>query len=303
MTYGVIGTGAIGGYYGAKLAQAEKEVHFLFHSDYDDVKEHGLQVDSCDGNFHLTHVNAYRNTTDMPKCDVVLVALKTVNNYLLKELLPPLLKEDTLVVLLQNGIGVEEDVQKMFPTTQLAAGIAIICCAKTEPGKVNHQRYGDINIGNYSCKQQEKVNAMIGDFREAGVNANEMEYHEARWKKALFNMTFNGMTVALNTHTNALLKNPSTKQLIKDQMMEVIEAAHACGVKDIDEAYADNIIYNTLHMAPYSTSMKLDYDFKRPMEIYYLYTKPIEIARKAGYSMKKLEMLEAILKFLEETRK
>lgn len=302
MTYGVIGTGAIGGYYGAKLAQAEKEVHFLFHSDYDYVKEHGLQVDSCDGSFHLTHVNAYRNTTDMSKCDVVLVALKTVNNYLLKELLPPLLKEDTLVVLLQNGIGVEEDVQKMFPTTQLAAGIAIICCAKTEPGKVNHQRYGDINIGNYSCKQQEKVNAMIDDFREAGVNANEMEYHEARWKKALFNMTFNGMTVALNTHTNALLKNPSTKQLIKDQMMEVIEAAHACGV-DIDEAYADNIIYNTLHMAPYSTSMKLDYDFKRPMEIYYLYTKPIEIARKAGYSMKKLEMLEAILKFLEETRK
>lgn len=302
MTYGVIGTGAIGGYYGAKLAHAGKEVHFLFHNDYDYVKEHGLQVDSCDGNFHLMNVNAYRDTTDMPTCDVVLVALKTVNNHLLKELLPPLLKEDTLVVLVQNGIGVEEDVQKMFPTTQLAAGIAIICSAKTEPGKVNHQRYGDINIGNYSCKQQEKVDAVIDDFCEAGVNANEMEYHETRWKKALWNMTFNGMTVVLNTQTDLLMKNPSTLQLIKEQMMEVIEAAHACGVKNIDEAYADNIIYNTLHMEPYSPSMKLDYDFKRPMEIYYLYTKPIEIARKAGYSMKMLEMLEAELKFMEETR-
>ena len=112
-------------------------------------------------------------------------------------------------------------------------------------------------------------------------------------------MTFNGMTVALNTHTNALLKNPSTLQLIKDQMMEVIEAAHACGV-DIDEAYADNIIYNTLHMAPYSTSMKLDYDFHRPMEINYLYTRPIEEARAAGASMPMMEMLEAQLLFLDK---
>ena len=60
MRYGVIGTGAIGGYYGAKLAQAGKEVHFLFHSDYDHVARHGLQVESCDGSFHLDHVNAYK---------------------------------------------------------------------------------------------------------------------------------------------------------------------------------------------------------------------------------------------------
>ena len=59
MRYGVIGTGAIGGYYGAKLARAGQEVHFLLRSDYEYVKQHGLQVDSCDGSFHLTDVNAY----------------------------------------------------------------------------------------------------------------------------------------------------------------------------------------------------------------------------------------------------
>ena len=302
MRYGVIGMGAIGGFYGAKLAHAGKEVHFLSHSDYQYVKERGLQVDSCDGSFHLPQINAYGAASDMPKCDVVLIGLKTVNNHLLPELLPPLLKEDTLVVLIQNGIGVEEDVQKIFPEVQLAAGLAFICSAKTEPGRVNHQCYGYINIGNYSCKQQEKIDEVVDDFRKAGVDANEVEYLEARWKKAVWNMPFNGMTVALNTQTDILLQRPSTLQLIKDQMMEVIEAAQACGVKNIDESFAEKMIYNTVHMTPYSPSMKLDFDFKRPMEINYLYTRPIEKAREAGYQMRKLEMLEQELRFLESKR-
>ena len=294
--------GAIGGFYGAKLAHAGKEVHFLSHSDYQYVKERGLQVDSCDGSFHLPQINAYGAASDMPKCDVVLIGLKTVNNHLLPELLPPLLKEDTLVVLIQNGIGVEEDVQKIFPEVQLAAGLAFICSAKTEPGRVNHQCYGYINIGNYSCKQQEKIDEVVDDFRKAGVDANEVEYLEARWKKAVWNMPFNGMTVALNTQTDILLQHPSTLQLIKDQMMEVIEAAQACGVKNIEESFAEKMIYNTVHMTPYSPSMKLDFDFKRPMEINYIYTRPIEKAREAGYQMRKLEMLEQELRFLESKR-
>ena len=302
MKYGVIGTGAIGGFYGGKLAQIGKEVHFLFHRDYDHVKQHGLQVDSCDGSFHLDPVNAYRSTQDMPQCDVVLVGLKSVNNHLLQNLLPPLLKEDTLVVLIQNGIGIEEDVQKMFPKVELAAGLAFICCAKSEPGRVNHQCYGYINIGNYSCKNPSVIDAVVSDFRKAGVDANEVEYFEARWKKAVWNMPFNGMTVALNTQTDLLLQNPHTMQLVKDQMMEVIQAAQACGVKNIDDTFADKMIDNTLHMTPYSPSMKLDYEFHRPMEIDYLYTRPIQEARKAGYRMAKLEMLEAELRFLEDIR-
>ena len=80
MKYAVIGTGAIGAYYGAKLAYAGNDVHFLLHSDYDFVKENGLQIDSCDGSFHLSDPNIYHSTADMPACDVVIVALKTTNN-------------------------------------------------------------------------------------------------------------------------------------------------------------------------------------------------------------------------------
>ena len=300
MRYGIIGSGAIGGYYGGKLAKAGQEVHFLFHSDYEYVKDCGLQIDSCDGSFHLSSVNAYNTTADMPACDVVLVCLKTVNNMLLTTLLPPLLHDRTLVVLIQNGIGVEQDVQQQFPHLQLCAGLAFICSGKTQPGRVNHQCYGSINLANYSCRDEKQFAAVVSEFREAGIETGVVEYNEARWKKAVWNMPFNGMTVALNTQTDLLLKNPSTRQLIYDQMLEVVGAARHLGVSGLDASFADLMIRTTDAMTPYSPSMKLDFDFHRPMEIHYLYTRPIEIARKAGFRMPKLEMLEAELKFLSK---
>lgn len=298
MKYGIIGSGAIGGYYGSKLARAGQEVHFLFRSDYEYVKSHGLQVDSCDGSFHLD-VNAYDDTADMPACDVVLVCLKTVNNGKLQQLLPPLLTPGTLVVLIQNGIGVEEDVQRLFPDVQLAAGLAFICSAKTEPGHINHQCYGSINLADYSCRDERRLQAVVDELRQAGVDAGRVEYYEARWKKAVWNMPFNGMTVALKCQTDELLKHPATRRLIRDMMMEVITAAQHLGVKNITEEFADKMIQMTDNMTPYSPSMRLDYDYHRRMEIEYLYSRPIATARQAGIGMPKLEMLEAELKFLE----
>ena len=299
MKYGVIGTGGIGGYYGSRLAHGGQDVHFLLHGDYEFVKEHGLQVDSCAGSFHLDRPAIYGDVHDMPKCDVVLVCLKTVNNHLLESLLPPVVRDDTLLVLIQNGIGVEQDVQEKFPGLQLAAGLAFICSAKAGPGRIDHQCYGHINFGDYSCRDPETLQRVAEDFNAAGVKAGIVEYDEARWKKAVWNMPFNGMTVALGTQTDRLLRNQSTRNLIRAQMLEVIGAARHLGVDRIDESFADDMIKTTDAMTPYSPSMKLDFDNHRPMEIDYLYTRPLRIAREAGYVMPRLEMLEAELRFLE----
>ena len=294
--------GAIGGYYGGRLAQAGREVHFLSHSDYQYVLQNGLRVDSCDGDFHLPHINAYGASKDMPKTDVIIVGLKSVRNHdVLPELLRPVIHDNSIVILIQNGIGLEEDLLKIFPGLQIVAGLAFICSAKVGPGHVSHQCYGSINLGNYSCNQ-EQFEVLLHDILDAGIQAAEVPYMEARWKKAVWNMPFNGMTVALNTSTDRLLKNPATRQLIYDQMMEVIGAANALGVESLTADFADKMMQMTDEMVPYSPSMKLDYDFHRPMEIEYLYTRPIAEAKKAGFDMPKLAMLEAELKFIEELR-
>ncbi|MDY4890837.1 MAG: 2-dehydropantoate 2-reductase [Prevotella sp.] len=291
MKYAIIGTGAIGGYYGGKLANAGFDVHFLLHSDYDYVRQHGIQVNSCNGDFHLDAPNIYNNVEEMPKVDVVIVALKSTNNHLLRQLLAPLLNPGTLVLMIQNGIGIEPDVEKLFPDAWLAAGLAFICSNKTKPGIVDHLFYGNINIGNYSAPKP-VIDTLISDFDKAGVKAFDVDYLEARWKKAVWNMPFNGMSVVLNAQTDQLLADASTRTLIKAQMMEVVMAANALGVENIDEAFADKMIANTDAMVPYSPSMKLDHDYHRPMEVYYLYTRPIQEAASAGVDMTLLKDLE-----------
>ena len=291
MKYAIIGTGAIGGYYGGKLANAGFDVHFLLHSDYDYVRQHGIQVNSCNGDFHLDAPNIYNNVEEMPKVDVVIVALKSTNNHLLRQLLAPLLNPGTLVLMIQNGIGIEPDVEKLFPDAWLAAGLAFICSNKTKPGIVDHLFYGNINIGNYSAPKP-VIDTLIADFDKAGVKAFDVDYLEARWKHAVWNLPFNGMSVVLNAQTDQLLADASTRALIKAQMMEVVMAANALGVENIDEAFADKMIANTDAMVPYSPSMKLDHDYHRPMEVYYLYTRPIQEAASAGVDMPLLKDLE-----------
>ena len=214
MTYSVVGMGAIGGFYGGRLAKAGRTVRFLSHSDYEYVLQHGLQVDSCDGSFTLPHIEAYGKATDMPESDVVIVGLKSVKNHdVLPELLRPLVTDRTVVILVQNGIGLEEDLQQLFPGLKIIAGLAFICSAKVGPGHINHQCYGSVNLGNYSCPD-DRFHEILQDLQDAGIQAGEVPYLEARWKKAVWNMPFNGMTVVLNTSTDQLLKNPATRQLI-----------------------------------------------------------------------------------------
>ena len=178
LSYSIIGMGAIGGYYGGRLAKAGREVHFLAHSDYQYVLQNGLRVESCDGDFCLPHINAYATQKDMPKTDVIIVGLKSVKNHdVLPELLRPIVHQNSIVILIQNGIGLEDDLQKEFPGLQIVAGLAFICSAKVGPGHVSHQCYGSINLGNYSC-QQEKFEVLLQDMTDAGIQAAEVPYLE-----------------------------------------------------------------------------------------------------------------------------
>jgi len=300
LKYTVIGTGAIGGYYGGMLAKSGKDVHFLFHSDYNYVKDNGLRVDSVNGDFSLKSVKAYNKTSDMPPCDVILVCLKSTNNKILRELLPPLLYPGTLVILIQNGLGLEEDLQNDFPGLHIAGAMAFICSNKTAPGHIAHLDQGALNIGSYSCPDIDLIEKVCSDFRESGVNCQSVELEPARWKKLVWNIPYNGMTVVLDTTTDRLMENADSRKLIYDLMVEVIEAANRVGDGKfiIPESFADNMMDTTDRMTPYSPSMKLDYDNHRPLEVEYIYSRPVKRALEAGYDMKKVSMLEAQLKFI-----
>jgi len=296
--YGVIGTGALGGYYGGALARAGREVNFLLRGDYEYVRKNGLRIDSVRGDFRLPKVNAYAAADAMPACDVILVCVKTTENRRLPDLLRPLLRPGSVTLLLQNGLGVEEDLAARLPEAEIAGGLAFICSQKTGPGHIRHLDYGKIDVGSYNVKNAAVFNQMLDDFRAAGVPADLSEdLLFARWRKLVWNVPFNGLAVVMNTTTDRLLAHDSARRLAREIMLEVIRGANQCGV-GLKESLAQKMIDATLEMIPYAPSMKLDYDNRRPMEIEYIYSRPIETAARAGFYMSKTAMLESQLRFI-----
>lgn len=298
ITYAVVGTGGIGGYYGGCLAKAGQPVHFLLHSDYEYVKEHGLQVDSVNGNFHLDNLAVYRDSHDMPQCDVVLVCLKTTQNHLLPDILRPILHEKSVVVLIQNGIGMEQELAQQFSNTSIVGATAFICTTKIAPGHIHHAEYGALTLAKYCGQCDDSIRQIADDFTAAGVGVSVFDdLWSVRWKKLVWNIPYNGLTVVLNASTDELTRDSNSRKLVIDLMEEVVQAGRMCGAK-ISDTFIPKMITMTENMTPYSPSMKLDYDAHRLLEIQTMFSNPIRIAAEHGFTMSKTQVVENQLRFL-----
>src|SRR5438067_6906414 len=137
MKIAVVGCGAVGSFYGAKLAQAGQQVHFLLRSDYDAVRRNGVLIHSPEGDFQVRPQPAAAPEQIGPS-DLVLIALKTTANDQFPKLLPPLVGPATAVLTLQNGLGNEEALARLFPAAQIMGGLCFVCLNRTEPGVVHH---------------------------------------------------------------------------------------------------------------------------------------------------------------------
>lgn len=303
-SYAIIGTGAIGGFYGGLLQKAGFEVHFLLNSDYEYVKKNGLIIESKDGNFTLEKVNAYQEVQAMPPCDVVLVALKTTQNHLLPELLPPLLKANTIIVLLQNGLGTEEFIATFIPNHPIIGGLCFVCSNKVGPGHIRHLDYGEITLAEYSPHGQpagitENLRVIARDFEQAQIATILSEdLILNRWKKLVWNVPYNGLSVILNADTNQLMANEHIRHLAEDLMREVVAGAAAFG-RMIPDAFIEKMLADTEKMKPYLTSMKLDCDRGNPLEVEAILGNPLRMAKLAGVNLPRMWMLYQQLKFID----
>jgi 2-dehydropantoate 2-reductase len=294
--FAIIGTGAVGGYYGALLQKAGQEVHFLLHRDYEFVKANGLFVESVHGDFRLPQVKAYEDPQRMPRCDGVIVALKTTARAALREILPQVVAEDGVVLTLQNGLGVEEEIAALCGPQRVVGGLCFLCANKIGPGRVRHLDYGLITLGEYRADGQpggitprlEKLGAVL---RSAGVPIELIDdLPQARWKKLVWNIPFNGLSVTENCLTDELMRRPQTRALCRRLMEETAVAAAACA-RPIAPIFIEKMLVDTAGMAPYAPSMKLDFERGHPMEIDAIYGRPLCAARAVGVAMPETEQL------------
>lgn len=303
--YLVIGTGALGWFYGVKLANAGQDVHFLLRSDYEYVKSHGLKILSRSGNITLDSIKCYNNHLAMPKGDILLIATKAFSNNELNNLIQPLLHDASIVVLLQNGIGGEEYLADFIEDTRIFGGLSLVAVSKDCPGLITHHDFGSIKIGQYNPDGLPRIispvlQEVIDDFSKAGVTASAVpDLMLARWEKLVWNIPFCGLAVVLNADTKMIISDKYSLNLTAEIIKDVAMAAAACG-KIIPETFQRRMIEMTIEMAPYLPSMKQDYDSGKPLEVEAIFGNPLRLAKKAGYDAPSISMLYQLLKFLEK---
>ena len=302
-SYTIIGTGAVGGFYGACLQRAGFEVHFLVHNDYEHVRQHGLVIESKEGDFTLPNVYAYRDVQEIPTTDVIVIALKATQNHLLAHLLPPLVKDDSVILVLQNGLGVEEEIAQIVGNKNIIGGLCFLCSNKIGPGHIRHIDYKAITLAKYAegyraCGTTEHMVHLSDDFQEANIPITLFEdLWIARWKKLVWNIPYNGLSVVLNATTQELMANINSRNLVEQLMKEVLLGAQTPN-RSIPKTFIQEMLDHTEKMEPYRTSMKIDYDEHRPMEVEAILGNPLRSAQDRGIELPQVSMLYQELKFL-----
>jgi 2-dehydropantoate 2-reductase len=299
-SYTVVGAGAVGLLYGIRLADAGNAVRWVVRSGAEEIRARGLSLRSVDGDVSLdpATVEVYDDPSIVPPSDTVIVALKTTANPHLAELVGPAVAEGATVAMFQNGLGVEEALRVAVPHAgEVLGAMCFVCAHRVTPGVVDHTDYGAVTVGTSGAG--DGVWGVVDDLCAAGIDATGVDdLAVARWRKLVWNVPFNGLSVVLDASTDELLGSPWTRQLVVDLMGEVIAGSAAAG-HPVEPGFRDEMLATTEAMTPYAPSMKLDHDSGRPMEVAAIYDAPLAAAAVAGATMPKVEALRDQLRYLD----
>lgn len=321
MKIGIVGCGALGSFYGAKLCREGQDVHFLLRSDYKTVRRQGVRILSNEGDFHIQPKCA-RDPEEIGVCDLVLIGLKTTANDQFAKLVSPLVGKETAILTLQNGLGNEAQLANLFGAEKILGGLCFVCLNRLEPGKIQVIDSGNILMGEFQRWPEPRTHDLASMFRHAGVPCKVSENLErAHWEKLVWNIPFNGLGVAgvagydavssgeffdesktgSTLSTDILLGDPRWEKLVRELMMEVIAVANALGFK-IPVEVAEKQMTRTRAMSAYKASTLIDFERRQPLELEALFLEPLRQAQKVGVQTPRLAALCDVLQQLDSAK-
>ncbi len=323
MKIAIVGCGALGSYYGARLCLAGHETHFLLRSDFDVVARRGIRVVSDQpGETFAARPVAARVPEEIGPVDLIVVGLKTTANSRLRDWIPPLVNAATAVLTLQNGLGNEELLSEIVRPQQVMGGLCFVSLNRIAPGVIRHINGARILMGEFQRPPSERTQRIAVALRGAGVPCDLAEdLGLAHWLKLVWNIAFNGLGVASVAGyeavvsgrvdpsqplqpcqtTDLLLADPAWRELVSEVMLEVIDAARRLGFP-IDSAYAQAEIDRTRLMGIYRASTLVDFERGSPLELESLFLEPLQQAKRAGAVLPRIEALCQVLQELDARR-
>lgn len=298
----LFGTGAVGSLYAGKLAEGGAAVSVVSRSDYSVVKNSGIKIKSIYGDFHFIPEAVLSSGADYNNSpDFIIVATKVLPEIDVCSMIKKAVKPETTIVLLQNGIDIEKDIAAEFPGNEIISALAFVCASRTEYGFIDHQDYGRIVFGTYPSGITEKGKILEKLFIKSGLPVEITDdVIAARWKKLLWNAPFNPLSVICDgANTQEMMENMEIRNLSVEIMKEIIHIASFDG-HPLHESLITKNIEDTEKMTPYKTSMLLDYENKRPMEVEAILGNALSIADKYSINTPHIKTLYALLSIINK---
>ncbi|MGF1482883.1 MAG: 2-dehydropantoate 2-reductase [Opitutales bacterium] len=297
---GIVGTGAIGGFYGAMLARAGQDVHFLCRGDYEAVRQHGLRVTRIDTeDFTLPQVQAYNAAQEIGRCDLVIVTLKATSNAALPVILQPLVGPETTLLTLQNGMGNVEFLSQLYPDNPVMGGLCFVCVNRTSPGVFENTipKSGYVVLGAHRHASLRDTEAVAALFCAAEVNARARpSLDEALWRKLCWNVPFNGLCIAGGGVTTDIIMASERLKYLARWLMEDLRDAAARHGHTIEDAFLQKQFDATAVMGAYRPSSLIDFLEKRPVEVEAIFGVPLRRGLEAGAALPHLRTLYPVLR-------
>ena len=308
----VIGAGAVGGYFGARLAEAGHDVRFLMRRDYEAVRAGGLHLTSPLGDLHLPAPTVARTAEELAEhgpVDWLLVALKATGLADLPALAAPLLAPQTRVITVLNGLTIEQEVAELLPGRELFGGMGFIGVHRGEPGQILHLEFGALNLGHHGDDAQQLADA-VALFAGSKVEIRpEPCLLKARWEKLGWNIPFNGLcVVAGGVATDVVIADPA----MRATAARTIEEVGAAGNADLEAAgesaridvagLRDRYISQTAGMGPYKPSTTIDFIEGRQMEVEAIFEVPARRASELGVAVPTMDLIASVVRVLDGRR-
>jgi 2-dehydropantoate 2-reductase len=303
---GIVGAGAVGGYYGARLAAAGHDVWFVMRRDLGAVRQNGLRVYSKDGDFTLPQVNAVATSAEIGECDWVICSLKATALNAMEPLVRPLVGAETRVLALMNGLGIEQQFAECFGGERVFGGMAFVCINRGEPGVIHHLDYGRVTVGHFDDDAAEtaRLEALLTSGSIETAAAPNLLF--ARWEKLCWNVPFSGLSVAAGgVGTATILADEGLSAIARETIHDVVRAANEDlaerGFKEgLDAAEMEARMFaQTATMGDYQPSMVIDYLQGNPLECEAILGAPVRRAAELGVGVPAMEHVYQMVRFAD----
>ncbi len=299
MRIAAMAAGAVGGYFGARMAAAGHDVHFIARGAHREaIARNGLTIESTHGNLHLPKVSVTDDPGTVGPVDIVLFAVKLWDTEQAAEQARPLMGPQTRLITLQNGVDSVERIAPILGAERTVGGIAYIATVIGKPGVIGHTSpFAQMRCGRIDGRPDAQLDAFEQAAKAAGIDiAVSSTIDRDRWEKFVFLVALSGMTAAARSSIGPIVDDPDTRAFLLRLMQETLAVGRARGV-DLSDDYLKGRM-DFVMKAPRDMKASMAHDLERGnrLELDWLAGKVVSLARELAVPVPANEAVYALLK-------